>query len=165
MARATITGFDTVFSMLAQLGQAGEAIEKEAIYEGAKIMADALKEEIRAMPAVPESENLKAYKTGGKSRLSIKQKEGLLNAMGIAPISADGDILNTKVGFDGYNSIKTKKYPNGQPNQLIARVVESGSSYMDKRPFIRKTLNKYRAEVQEKMRETAIRGIDRITRR
>ena len=45
--------------------------------------------------------------------------------------------INVKLGFDGYNSVKTKKYPKGQPNALIARVTESGSSYRTKTPFIR----------------------------
>ena len=41
------------------------------------------------------------------------------------------------MGFDGYNEVKTRKYPNGQPNALMARSIESGSSARDKYPFIR----------------------------
>ena len=43
-------------------------------------------------------------------------------------------------------NIRTKKYPKGQPNQLIARVVESGSTYMDKTPFMRKAPDGHQGE-------------------
>ena len=52
--------------------------------------------------------------------------------MGISPIKHDGDYINAKVGFDGYGSIPTKKYPKGVPNQLVARSVNSGTSFLKK---------------------------------
>ena len=72
---------------------------------------------------------------------------------GIAKFETDNGNVQTSVGFNGYNDIKTKKYPNGQPNQLIARVIESGSSYMDKTPFVRPAVNKVRKKAQEAMEE------------
>ena len=33
-------------------------------------------------------------------------------------------MLNVKLGFDGYNGMKTKKYPKGQPNVLLARSIK-----------------------------------------
>ena len=49
--------------------------------------------------------------------------------------------------------MQTKTYPKGQPNALIARVVESGSSYMDKTPFIRHAVSATQKEAIEKCKE------------
>lgn len=138
MARMTVRGVQEYALKLSKLGRAGEAVAGKAIYEAAGIVADRIKANIEALPAVPDVENLKAYQSGEKSQLSITQKKGLIESFGITKMELDGKgYYNVKLGFDGYNNIKTKKYPNGQPNQLIARVVESGSTYMDKKPFVR----------------------------
>ena len=46
--------------------------------------------------------------------------------------------IHTKFGFAGYNSLKSKKYPKGHPNVMIARAVEKGTSFRRKNPFINK---------------------------
>ena len=53
----------------------------------------------------------------------------------------DNGFLNVKIGFDGYNNVRTRTYPKGQPNALIARATESGSSVRKKTPFIRPAVN------------------------
>lgn len=153
MAKATLDGFDEFFAAIEKIEGNTEKIAKSALYEGAKVMADALKSEISALPAVDERYNIFAIKLGKKSKLSEKQKKGLLESMGVAPfeIASQGSI-QTKIGFDGYNDVKTKKYPKGQPNPMIARIVESGSSYMDKTPFIRRTINKTKKQAEEAMK-------------
>lgn len=154
MPKATIQGFDDFLSTIEVVGKNTEDLARRALYSGAGIMADALKTELYSLPTVKESNNIFAYGTGEKMRLSEKQKAGLLDGLGIAPfdVTARGEV-QTKVGFQGYNEVKTKRYPNGQPNQMIARVVESGSSYMDKNPFIRRTISRTKKQAEEKMRE------------
>jgi len=69
----------------------------------------------------------------------------LLESLGITPIKMDRDgNWNGKVGFDGYDR-------NGAPNQLKARVMESGTSRRKKRPFMRPALNKCRKAAEEAM--------------
>lgn len=69
----------------------------------------------------------------------------LLESLGITPIKMDRDgNWNGKVGFDGYDR-------NGVPNQLKARVMESGTSKRKKRPFIRPAINKCRKSAEEAM--------------
>lgn len=41
-------------------------------------------------------------------------------------------MYNVKIGFDGYNNIRSKRWPQGQPNQMVARAIESGTSWMSK---------------------------------
>lgn len=162
MARMSVRGTEEYALKLSKLGKNSEAVAGKAIYEAAGIVADAVKVNLKALPAVNDVENIKAYRAGRKSQLSIKQKEGLVQAFGITKISNDKGYYNVKLGFDGYNGIKTKKYPKGQPNQLIARVVESGSTYMDKTPFVRPALNASRAEALQKMQEVIDQEMNKI---
>lgn len=162
MAKLTLTGFDEYYSKLERLGAESENVCKKAVYQGAKVLADQISDSINSLPAVKEVDNLKAYKSGEKSQLSIAQKKGLKDGLGIAPFKIEGGAINTSIGFDGYNSIKTKKYPNGQPNQLIARVVESGSSYMDKKPFIRPSVNQAKTNVINAMKEVIDEEFNKI---
>lgn len=102
----------------------------KAVYEGANIVADAIKANIKEMPV---DDTRHAEKLNG---IRSVQKEGLLYSFGIARLKDDNGFYNVKVGFDGYNKLKTKKYPQGQPNAMIARTFESGNSFTKKQPFI-----------------------------
>ena len=67
-----------------------------------------------------------------------------------------------KLGFDGYNKVKTRKYPQGQPNAMIARAVESGSSVRKKNPFIRRAVNDTQKQAVEKGKQVADEEIAKI---
>lgn len=163
MPNAKLTGFDDYLAAISKLDANTEEIAKMALYDGARMMADATRNSISALPTVDDKYNIIAYHTGKKSKLSHAQKKGLEDSLGITKFSEDANgTIETKIGFDGYNDVKTKKYPKGQPNQLIARVVESGSSYMDKTPFLRKTVNQNKKRVEETMKESAEKRIQEI---
>ena len=68
-----------------------------------------------------------------------------------------------KIGFDGYNSVKSKRWPKGQPNQLIARACESGSSAMIKQPFVRPTLKSVQQAAELAMEKAADKKLKEIT--
>ena len=57
--------------------------------------------------------------------------------------------INVKVGMDGYNSETSRKYPKGQPNALIARSLESGSSFAPKRAFIGPAVNRTKGAAEK----------------
>lgn len=137
-------GADQYLIMLSQMQGKTKSVAGKAIYAAANIVADAIKANLKALPAVSERHNIIAYKTGGKSKLSEKQKQGLLDGFGIAKMEYKDGYYNVKAGFDGYNDISTDSYPKGQPNPLIARCVENGSSYMDATPFVKPAVNKSR---------------------
>lgn len=124
MAKFTFNIGDDYVLKLSKLGTTSEEIAKKAIYEGAKIVAD----EIKAR--------------------TPKDSGDLADSLGITPMSRDdnGD-WNAKVGFDGYDS-------RGVPNQLKARVAESGTSTQKKKPFVRPAVNA--------TRKTAIKEMERI---
>lgn len=104
------------------------------------------------------------YGTSEKPTKGIKklQKIGLEHGLGIAPLQNDNGFHNVKIGFDGYNLVKTKSHPNGQPNVMIARAVESGTSFSEKIPFVRNTLKKARNQAKKKMIKTFDEAIGKL---
>lgn len=131
-----MTGMEDYVTYVERLTENSEEILGEAVFEMAKVVADKVRANIEALPTVSNAANIAMYKQG-RSKLSDEEKKGLLDGFGISPTQNDNGYINVKLGFDGYNSIKTKKHPKGQPNALIARITESGSTYREKTPFIR----------------------------
>ena len=60
------------------------------------------------------------------------------------------------MGFDGYNSVTTLKYPTGQPNVMVARMFNSGTSSMSKQAFFDQAVNASRAAAKN----TAVQKIE-----
>ena len=63
-------------------------------------------------------------------------------------VTKEGEVY-TAIAFDGYDR-------NGVPNSLKARAIESGTSRMKKRPFIRPTVNR----IKQRVIETMSAGVD-----
>lgn len=141
-------GLNNYIAYLQSIEAVTDEMIGEAVYDMAKVVADKVRANIEALPAVSNEANIATYREG-YSRLSEPEKQGLMDGFGISPLQDDSGYLNVKLGFDGYNSIKTKKYPQGQPNALIARVTESGSSYREKTPFIRPAVNTTRKSAEK----------------
>lgn len=128
MARITFKAGDDYAIRLSKLATNSEAIAKKAIYEGVTIVADQIKSNLKGV-------------------LSDEATGDLVESFGVTPIERDdGGNWNAKVGFDGYDR-------NGVPNQLKARVLESGTSTKEKKPFVRPAINKTRKQVVKKMEE------------
>lgn len=141
-------GLDSYISYLQRIDLVTDEAIGEAVYEMAKVVADSVRSGIQALPTVSNAANIATYKKG-YSRLSDEEKQGLLDGFGVSPMQDDGGYINVKLGFDGYNGVKTKKYPKGQPNALIARVTESGSSYREKTPFIRPAVSASKKQAEQ----------------
>ena len=140
--------------MLGKIGDASKDICGAAIYEGAKIIADEVKNNLNALNVTTDELAMLKAKKGEPTYITQRAKEGLIKSFGVTPMSQDDDgIYNVKLGFDGYNDVKTKKWPKGQPNQLIARACESGSSAMIKQPFFREAVQKTKKKAESRMAE------------
>ena len=140
MARWTVgTGIDNYIKNLEELTYGTDEMIKRAVYEGAKIVTDAIRTNINALPVGPPREG----------KVTKKQKAGLLEGLGISRFRMDGSFLNVKVGMDGYNAETSKKHPKGQANAMIARALESGSSFAPKHPFIGPAVNATKASAEE----------------
>ena len=161
MAKITFPGLNHYKLMTSQLSKGVDDIAGKAIYAGAGIVADAIKENIKALPIVRGYGTEKDPLPGG---VTAPQKAGLIDGLGISPMQNDAGYLNVKIGFDGYNATKTEKYPQGQPNQLVARGVESGTSWKQKKPFIRPAINASKSRAEAEMARILDQEIEKITK-
>lgn len=131
----------------------------QAIYGAAGIVAD----EIRTtLEQVPTDEG---FGTAGRPTVGPRkrQKEGLMQSLGIASMQDDGTgYLHVKIGFDGYNDIATKRWPHGQPNQMVARSVEGGTTWMKKNSFVRKAVAASRKRAVEFMKQSVDESTNKI---
>lgn len=161
MAKISFKGLEAYELRLSKLADKKEVerIAGQAIYEGASIMADEIKKGIEGLPVVTGYGTDSNPLPGG---VTAVQKAGLIDGLGIAPMQDDGGFLNVKIGFDGYNRTKTEKYPQGQPNQLVARGVESGSSWKQAHPFVKPAIARARKRVEKEMAETIDEEIEKL---
>lgn len=158
--RADFEGFDGLIDQL-QLLNRDSSIENVAgkmLFEGAAVIADRIKEGIIALPTA-ERRGTPEHKIDGVTRA---QKAGLVAGFGISKVKKTGDAYDLHIGFNGYNGQRTKKYPNGQPNILIARSVEGGTSFRRAHPFVQPAIRASMSTAQNKMIEAFNKAIDEI---
>lgn len=161
MAKITFNGGEDFGVKLEKLGQmnARASIER-AVAKAAGIVADAIR---AALSALPTQRAIHLQKGGTLRAVQQHEMEDLVASFGITPVKTDKNgFTNVRVGFDGYGSKPTKKYPRGVPNQLVAAAIDSGSSVREKHPFIRPAVNKTRAEAIQAMDESINTDIQEI---
>lgn len=158
MAKIDFKGIDDYAKALGILWKDSENIVKKAVYEGADVVANEIKQGLRSIP-VDERVGTKENPVEGVGR---RQKADLIDGFGLSPMENKDGYINTKAGFDGYGSIKTKKYPKGQPLAMLMRSVESGTSFRKKTPVIRKAVMRARKAAEAKMAETVEEEIKKI---
>lgn len=167
MARAQIKLGDEYLAKIDKLSAlTKDRVCGRAIYAGAAVAADTIREEIKGLPTA-EHEGKPWFGTPEHPARgpSTAQKKGLLDSLGVTPMADDGKgFLNVKAGFDGYNSEKNKLWPKGQPNQMVARSVERGTSFMTANPFMKRAVSKCRKRVLAAMIKAADREIEKIMR-
>lgn len=141
---------------LSALAAGTEDMAREAIYDGARIIADEVRKNLDA--------NIKDQESAAKSGASLfkspqmKRTGDLEKSFGITPIRLGKDgAWNAKIGFSGYDS-------KGVPNQLKARVMESGSSTIKPRPFVRPAVNATRAKALAAMQKKIKNKMNEITK-
>ena len=155
MAKFEMRGIEKYLNQLRALEKGTDAVCKAAVYAGAKVLADGIKAEILSLDRVTDAEAKAAWREKEPVKISVSQKIGLAKSLGVTPIRDKYGSFDAKIGFDGYNDVKTDRWPQGQPNQLIARACESGTSAMLKQPFIRPTERRLKDEVLRAMEEAA----------
>lgn len=147
---------DNYIDKLTNLEMRSDGLIGRAVYQGAKIVTDAVKKNIEGIPTDdrPSAET--------RNGLRSLQKEALKASLGIAKHKVDNGYYNVKVGFDGYNNIKTDKYPQGQPNAMIARTIEAGNSFTRKHPFVGPAVRSSRAAAEKAMADVINQATMRI---
>jgi len=137
MAKMTFMAGEDYALKLSRLATGSDEIAKKAIYKGVDVIANEIKSNLNKI-------------------LSSEATGDLIASFGVTPIEKDSSgNWNAKIGFDGYDS-------NGVPNQLKARVLESGSSKQKKRPFVRPAMNATKSQVIDKMNKVIEEEIKKL---
>lgn len=134
MAKITMSGLDEYAKKIAQLGVRAEGVIKYAVYPGAAIVIEAIKAN------TPVS-----YPDGGDLKNSTYLKT-FVNKNGF---------IYTQVGWDGYDR-------KGVPNALKANALESGTSKMPKRLFVRPAVNKVKRAAEFAIEQALNQKINEI---
>ena len=151
MATISFKGLDTLIAKLEKLNGFAHGQMKMAIYDGAAEVKKALVSTMNTIPVQDEFVRKGHMRDG----ITSEQKQGIINGFGIAKMRSDGSGVNTVLGFKGKNA-------KGQSNKTIARQVESGTSWLQKYPFIRNAKNQSKSAAENAMSETFKKEIDRI---
>lgn len=149
MGKMTIQGLDEYVAKLSKLGSNTAAIAKRAVRAGVNPVADEVRNGLEKNIRDPGYAGLDP--DGGI--FGVKPNYGkstgdLLNSLGVSPPSVDKNgVYNCKIGFAGYDR-------KGVPNALKARAMESGTSKLRKRPFIRPAVNRAKKRALEEMEKS-----------
>ena len=159
MARFEFSGIDNYISQLNRLQQSTkDGVVGRTVYAGAEVVADSVR---RAIQALPVGDG-RARDGGLIDTVTLPQKAGLLDGFGISRMKDDDGFVNVKLGFAGYNATRTGRYPRGQPNALIARSVNSGTTFRKKTKFVDKAVNSAKKAAEAAMDAACSREIEKI---
>lgn len=140
--------------MLNRLGESAYKVGKAALYEGAKVVADSY---TAAVKSIAVSARRWHNEPGG--RLPTREERDSLG-IGIAKFQENGlDEVSTIVGVpDGYTTVNGRQ----KATKLIARSINSGTSFMKKQPVFRRAATTSRAPAQEAMIRKADEMIEQL---
>ena len=152
MARLNVgNGLEEYLSKLGNLAYKSMDMCKEAAKEGGKIVADAIRAELDALP----TDDKHGTEANPKKGPRVIEKIGLQHGFGVAPVRDDNGYINVKCGFDGYNV-------RGKANALVARSVVKGTSFMKPNKFVANGTKKARKAAEDKMKLTVDETINSI---
>lgn len=142
-------------------------IVKMSIYPGAGIVADAIDKAIDEIPTLT-----KGHYWGTPENpidgLTKFQKKGLHDGFGLSVMSNNSGFINVKPGFDGYNSTtsvtakKNRWKTTKQANIMIARSVESGTSFRKKHPFVGPASRRVKNKAVQKISDELDKNIEAV---
>ena len=144
-----IDGMAEISELLTKMEEDAPKVASKALYEGAGIMAAEMKKSAETIKTAPFH-----YVKDGTRLPSPEEKEIVMQAgVGIAKFDKDGTEVDTSVGYRnaGYAMLDGKQ----KPIPVIVNSINSGTSFMQKQPFVRKAANSGGKKAMEAMK-TAI---------
>lgn len=146
----TVDGMAEISELLTQMEEQAPAVAARALYEGAGVMADEIRKGAETIKTAPFDW---ASKTKGETRLPSPEEKEIVTAAaaGIAKFNKNGTEVDTSVGFRnaGYAELKGKMVPI----PVIVNAINSGTSFMKKQPFVRRSAKTATPKAMEAMRK------------
>ena len=181
-----VEGMEELIGKMNKLPDKGAKIASEALYEGAGVVADKVSSGVHGI----RTEKFK-YAKGGNKRKPSPEEKAIVEAArhGVAKFRKSGTSVQTKVGFQtsGYGQItwnhaksgnsRTKyKEKNGRmvhasqasggasmkPVPLIVNAINSGTSFMEKQPFVRKAFSQSNSAAKAAMEKGLKSRLDEL---
>ena len=162
--KVEVSGMDELMRKFDQLPGKAAKVAAEALYEGAGVAADTVSRAVQGIA----TEKFR-YAAGGRTRKPSPEEKAIVTQSkhGISKFRNTGVSIQTSVGFQnsGYGKItwnhaktntrtKYKQQKNGtyrhasqgggesaKPVPLIVNAINSGTSFMQKQPFLRKAFS------------------------
>ena len=131
-----VTGMEELIARMEELPKRGRDVAALGLYEGAKIVADAVSSAVQGIA----TEEFR-YKKFGTRLPSPEEKAIVMSARkGVAKFKKTRSYVNTSVGMQnaGYGNLNGKT----KPVPLIANAINSGTSFMKPQPFFRGAVEK-----------------------
>lgn len=153
MAKLEFKGMDEYIRQLNNVATATHDVAKAAVYAGADVVANEIRKGMEGLKTVTNEYAMACYRRREPCYISDRQKKALLDSFGVAKMRNKQGYINTKLGYDGYNDIVTRRWPKGQPNAMIARSCNHGSTAMIRQPFLDSAV--------ARARDPAIRAMDK----
>lgn len=146
MAKFKVVGLEAAFSEFGVIAKDSEGIAKMCVYDGADVVADAVRRGIEGLPVRDPKEHTRKPRGA-----TPDEKQAMLEGLGVATHRTESGSVNTVIGFDGYDGHPTKNYPNGHAISMIARTIESGSSWLNKTPFMNRAVKSSQPAAEQAM--------------
>ena len=152
-----VDGLTEIAEMLTGMEERAGAVAAGALYEGAGLMAEEINKGAAEIMTAPFE-----YAPPGKARLPSPEEKQIIQtaAAGIAKFNRNGTEVDTSVGFRnaGYAVMAGKTVPIPK----IVNAVNSGTSFMKKQPFVRRSASKATPKALETMRKYIEREFEAI---
>ena len=154
-----IEGLAEISKQLESLGGDAQKVAAAGLYEGAGIMADEIKREAGTIRTAP------FHYAALITRLPSPEEKEIVEAagVGIAKFDKNGAEVNTSVGYRnaGYATLAGKVNPIPQ----IVNAINSGTSFMQKQPFVRKAANSGAKKAEAAITKTIEQKFDEILKK
>ena len=170
MAKLRVNAGGEWLTQITKLGTQTDAFCARAVRAAADIVADQIRANLENLPedahwSPSHPEYFVLTKTQTFTGIPPEQKQDLLDSFGISPVKVDQNgTYNAKVGFEGYGSQPTAAYPQGIPNPMVARAVESGTSFRPRQPFVRPAVNKTKNEALAAMERVITQAVESVVK-
>lgn len=122
MATIKFEGLDEYIQKLENITAHTRGVTKMALWEGGKIVGDSIKSSLSSIPVQDHYVPKDTKRTG----IRAEEKAAIVDAFGLSKMRESDGGYSTKAGFNAGTKI---------------RQVESGTSYMQKHPVVRKAAN------------------------
>lgn len=142
-------GLQEYLEQLGNLEQRADGMAGRAIYEGAKIVADAVKRELASLP----TSKPKHVDNERRNPWPV-EKAGMVDGLGISKKSIDNGYINVKIGMHGYNEL-------GRPNVVVLRSFEGGNSFCNRLAPVAKAVRRSRGAAEEAIRKSLEEAIQK----